>query len=294
MFRVILFQTRSALEKKSNAPFVHLYARSGNSPFLKISSGGNTTRFANITTKSQGGAGGDSNGKVLFRKERRLQERKAKLEEKKQTSAKTLGKLGNKASTSSSSGTSSSTAATVSTSEAAAATASTSAPFQARVQAWFRGSSFGWSAWWYTKEQAIAIAQRLPFALLITGFFLWEETSPYTLVCLRGPSMLPTMAADQSDIWLRSTKVWWKRFGFTPTYKSGDLVGFAHPDHPQHVSCKRVIGVAGDRVARCIMYIVELADGGSRFVGRHLLNKNLIFSFLLSAGSLWPIRAFIC
>lgn len=61
--------------------------------------------------------------------------------------------------------------------------------------------------------------------------------------------MLPTMAADQSDIWLRSTKVWRRRFGFNPNYNPGDLVGFAHPDHPQHVSCKRVIGVAGDRVA---------------------------------------------
>jgi Signal peptidase, peptidase S26 len=235
-----------------------LYAKAaGNSPssglFSKGQSTSCATRFANITTKSHGGGGGGK-GRAHSRRERRLQERKAKIEETRQATVKTLvGKMENKASSSSLSSTASTTVTTrpAAASTMAAAAAATSATFQARLQAWFRAMWTRASESAYTQEQAMAMAQRWPFALLITGFFLWEETSPYTLIRLKGPSMLPTLAADQSDIFLRSTQVWWKRFGLPPTYKAGDLVGFAHPEHPRHVSCKRVIGVAGDRVARC-------------------------------------------
>ena len=106
----------------------------------------------------------------------------------------------------------------------------------------------------YTKAQAAAIAQRLPLALLLIFVASWEETSPYSMLRIQGPSMVPTMAPDGSDIWLGSTFVWRRRLGFQPPYKKGDLVGFAHPDHPEHVSCKRIIGVVGDRVPRYGQY----------------------------------------
>jgi signal peptidase I len=72
--------------------------------------------------------------------------------------------------------------------------------------------------------------------------------------------MLPTMAADGSDVWLCSTYVWRKRFGFLPSYQRGDLVGFSHPHHPDVISCKRIVGVAGDRVQRYGQYVHLYTD----------------------------------
>lgn len=101
-----------------------------------------------------------------------------------------------------------------------------------------------------------ALAQRLPLALALFGVFYWEETSPLATVRLAGPSMLPTMAADQSEIWaiLPSQSIW-RRHLFSPRYRIGDLVGFAVTSADKggsatRVSCKRIIGLPGDKVRR--------------------------------------------
>lgn len=99
----------------------------------------------------------------------------------------------------------------------------------------------------YTREQFMEMLRRFPLWLLLSFFAIWEGTAPVTMLSIRGPSMLPTMAADGSEIWLARTRAW---HFWGPFFQVGDLVGFAHPDHAEHVSCKRVVGVAGDRVKR--------------------------------------------
>ena len=112
----------------------------------------------------------------------------------------------------------------------------------------------------YTKEQLIALMQRLPLWLLLATLFTWEETSPYSFLTLHGPSMLPTMAPDGSEIWLRSTVTWRRKLGLLSAtsssyYKVGDIVGFAHPEFSEHVSCKRIVGMPGDTVKRYGQYV---------------------------------------
>lgn len=99
----------------------------------------------------------------------------------------------------------------------------------------------------YTREQFTEMIRRFPLWVVLSFLALWDRTSPFTLLSIRGPSMLPTMAADGSELWLVRTRAW---HFFGPFFQVGDLVGFAHPDHADHVSCKRVVGVAGDRVKR--------------------------------------------
>lgn len=112
----------------------------------------------------------------------------------------------------------------------------------------------------YSSEQAMALARRLPVWFLAVVLLSWEETSPYTLISIRGPSMLPTMAADGTDVWLRSTWVWFRRLGLSVPYRKGDLVGLAPPSAPEQVSCKRVIGVEGDGVQRYGEYVHLYVD----------------------------------
>jgi inner membrane protease subunit 1 len=106
----------------------------------------------------------------------------------------------------------------------------------------------------YTYEEGMSLAYRLPAFLVLALLLTWDETSPYTLIRIQGPSMLPTMAADGSDTWLRATWCWWKRFAEVP-YQRGDLTGFCHPDQPFRISCKRIVGLPGDRVNRYGQYV---------------------------------------
>lgn len=115
----------------------------------------------------------------------------------------------------------------------------------------------------YGRKEGWALAYRIPLwvALALTLTW-WDETcAPCALIRIHGPSMLPTMAADGSEIWLcRTYPLWRRRMLFAavfppPLYQRGDVVGFAHPDHPHAVSCKRIVGVAGDRVQRYGQYV---------------------------------------
>jgi signal peptidase I len=44
-------------------------------------------------------------------------------------------------------------------------------------------------------------------------------------------------------------------YGSGPTFSRGDIIGFAHPNHPYHISCKRIIGLPGDKVQRYGQYV---------------------------------------
>jgi signal peptidase I len=114
----------------------------------------------------------------------------------------------------------------------------------------------------YTQEERIAILKRLPLWLAIVFVMMWEETSPIRIHQIRGPSMLPTIAADVSDVWLRYTGTGiLRRLGWHPSYQRGDIVGFAYSD--SYVSCKRIIGLPGDVVQRYGQYVHLFADTDS-------------------------------
>lgn len=122
----------------------------------------------------------------------------------------------------------------------------------------------------FTRQEFQAWAWRFPLALAAFGFcFVWDETSPFfTLIRLHGPSMLPTMAADQTEIWaIAPMQSIWRYFLFPPKYRHNDLVGFVVPrpkskddssddksnnsnDHSARISCKRIVGLPGDTVRR--------------------------------------------
>jgi signal peptidase I len=107
----------------------------------------------------------------------------------------------------------------------------------------------------YTREQGFALAQSFPLWIILVGFATWNTTAPFGIISIRRPSMLPTMAPDNSDIWLMSTWCGWRKIIFKNPYRIGDLVGFAHPESSGHTSCKRIVGLPGDRVKRYGEYV---------------------------------------
>lgn len=104
----------------------------------------------------------------------------------------------------------------------------------------------------FERGHGMALAQRLPFFILLAMLLTHDEACPVELIRIKGPSMLPTMAADGSEIWV-SFRLWW----YSPfkQLQRGDIVGFCHPDDPRRVSCKRIIGLPGDRVYRYGQYV---------------------------------------
>ena len=121
----------------------------------------------------------------------------------------------------------------------------------------------------YSYGQGILIAQRLAlWTSLVFILVVYDQTSPFELVRIRGPSMLPTMAADGSDLWLCRIYPSWLRQSYDtitnplllsliqPRLRRGSIVGFAHPDCPNNaISMKRIIGLPGDRVQRYGQYV---------------------------------------
>jgi signal peptidase I len=107
----------------------------------------------------------------------------------------------------------------------------------------------------YTREEVLAIAKSFPLWLILVGLATYDETAPFRIITIKRPSMLPTMAPDTSDIWLVSTWCGWRKIIFKHPYRIGDLIGFAHPESPSHRSCKRVVGLPGDRVKRYGEYV---------------------------------------
>jgi len=118
-------------------------------------------------------------------------------------------------------------------------------------------SRFRMSGAKYTSEHATAVAQRLSLAMALVAMFMWDQTSPFSWIILKGPSMLPTMASDGSEVWLTFSNWFihvWRLGGVfhdsKSIYRKGDLVGFSPPENKnESVSCKRIIGTAGDTIA---------------------------------------------
>lgn len=118
------------------------------------------------------------------------------------------------------------------------------------------GSNLSFSA----PELLLAMGYRIPLWIALAFLFSWDQTSPYRMTRIHGPSMIPVIAADGSDIWLVTNHwIWlyklvgsWMLF---PSFRKSDLVGWSHPDHPGHVSCKRIIGLEGDKVQRFGQYV---------------------------------------
>jgi signal peptidase I len=134
----------------------------------------------------------------------------------------------------------------------------------------------------YTADHARAAAWRAPLWLLLA----WAALVPHTgggedpehqasfplvgLVSVLGPSMIPTMSPDGSDVflafggfpfrWLGQLGLpgGWPRTGAEAAV--GDLVGIQVPSASASspsptVSCKRVVGVEGDQVRRFGEYV---------------------------------------
>ena len=126
----------------------------------------------------------------------------------------------------------------------------------------------------YSYGQGILIAQRLAiWTTLVFVMVVYDEISPFELVGIRGPSMIPTMAADGSDLWLCRTYPSWLRHYYDtttnavllaliqPRLRHGTIVGFAHPDCPNSaIAMKRIVGLPGDRVQRYGQFVHLYTD----------------------------------
>jgi Signal peptidase, peptidase S26 len=143
----------------------------------------------------------------------------------------------------------------------------------------------------FTNEQITQVLwYRLPlFLLAVAGF---TAITPFHTIQIHGPSMLPTCAADHSDIWVIRTLAWYRYalaacryidrhffrstfppseipswFPFSLPYRAGDIVGFVVPESfrppplreefmpGERISCKRIIGVPGSIVQRYGQYV---------------------------------------
>lgn len=132
----------------------------------------------------------------------------------------------------------------------------------------------GQSSRLYSYEQGVLIAQRLAmWTAIVLVMVVYDETSPFELVGIRGPSMIPTMAADGSDLWFcRTYPSWLRQYYDTstnpallaliqPRLRHGSIVGFAPPDCPNSaIAMKRIIGLPGDRVQRYGQYVHLYTD----------------------------------
>lgn len=120
----------------------------------------------------------------------------------------------------------------------------------------------------------IALAYRIPLWLVLCYVLTDDDLSPYVIQASLGPSMLPTIQFV-GDIWLVETGSWikawrrrpWKRTdGFDPdmeirpfSLQVGDLVLWKDPK-TKRVSCKRIIGLEGDRVKTYGEYVYLYED----------------------------------
>lgn len=113
---------------------------------------------------------------------------------------------------------------------------------------------------YFQKEHGWALFYRLPLFFGLAILLSFDETRPFSFIQIRGPSMIPTMAPDGSQVWLSVPSLVWSP-------QKGDIVGFSHPNYPQFTSCKRVVGVAGDTVQRYGEYIDIYARHDPRYWG---------------------------
>jgi signal peptidase I len=154
----------------------------------------------------------------------------------------------------------------------------------------------------YSYEQGILIAKRLAmWTALVLLLVVGDETSPFELVGVRGPSMIPTMAADGSDLWLCRTYPSWLRqcydsitnsfvlWCIVPRLRHGTIVGFAHPDSPNSaVAMKRIVGLPGDRIQRYGQYVHLYTEQDPVGLGvTWPITSDPNHTWILSRGTAW-------
>lgn len=103
------------------------------------------------------------------------------------------------------------------------------------------GAYFQW-------DHLISLGYRLPFFLAMAFVLTNEDLSPYVVQASLGPSMLPTIQFI-GDLWLVETGAWYRMLGWTPSYQRGQVILWKDPLNAR-VSCKRIIGLPGDKVKR--------------------------------------------
>lgn len=112
----------------------------------------------------------------------------------------------------------------------------------------------------FQRDHVIAIGKRLPFFIVLAILVTSDDTSPLKLDRAFGPSMLPTIH-PLGDVYLRDTGAWLRLLGMQKDYQVGDVVAVRNMNGRAYTySCKRIIGVQGDKVLRYGQYIERYKD----------------------------------
>ena len=110
----------------------------------------------------------------------------------------------------------------------------------------------------FEREEMISIAKRLPLFIVFAGLVTYEDTTPLKFERAFGPSMLPTIH-PLGDVFLRATGAWQRALGFQIDYQVGDVVAISN-SNGRGLNCKRIVGVAGDKVLRYGQFVDMYKD----------------------------------
>eukprot|EP00980_Cylindrotheca_fusiformis_P025320 scaffold13478_cov132-Cylindrotheca_fusiformis.AAC.13 len=100
----------------------------------------------------------------------------------------------------------------------------------------------------FRRHHLTPLLYRVPVAFALYYLLTNENYFPYVIQGSIGPSMLPTIQFI-GDLWLVETWAWHRLFGIDRSLQVGDIVLWKDPK-TQRVSCKRIIGLEGDEIAR--------------------------------------------
>lgn len=103
-----------------------------------------------------------------------------------------------------------------------------------------------------------SLGYRIPLFLAFCFLLTNEDYFPFVIQGSIGPSMLPTIQFI-GDLWLIETWAWHRLLGFEIPLQIGDVIIWKDPT-TQRVSCKRIIGIEGDEVARFGQYVQLYKD----------------------------------
>jgi signal peptidase I len=129
---------------------------------------------------------------------------------------------------------------------------------QKRIGDIFRLKVPGGGNLYFRRHHFTSLGYRLPVAFALCYLLTNEEYFPYVIQGSIGPSMLPTIQFI-GDLWFIETWAWHRLLGIETPLKVGDVVIWKDPK-TQRVSCKRIIGVEGDQVARYGEYALLYRD----------------------------------
>lgn len=101
---------------------------------------------------------------------------------------------------------------------------------------------------YFRRHHFTSLAFRLPVAFALCYVFTSNDCFPYVIQGSIGPSMLPTIQFI-GDLWVIETWAWHNFFGIEKSLNVGDVVLWKDPA-THRVSCKRIVGLDGDEIAR--------------------------------------------